>query len=387
MSVPFRVAIDCSCLGRQWTGIAYYTYHLSRTLVEIRPDWDFLFFNGFGWRRDIPDPPAAALRLSRRLSPVLREIPIAYHAWRQMRRLCHDLAPRPFQPDVFLAPNHLPSGPCHPVIPIIHDLSHLRMPEAHPKGRLKWLNSLGPQLVHAPRIITVSEFTKTEVVSLLGVSPDRIQVANPGLAPGFSPPDESTLKRVLDGRGLRSGGYFLSLSPLEPRKNLSTLIAAHKALPPEFRRKWPLVVAGAAGWGSQTEWTLDEMILDIGYVSPSDLPALLAGAAALAYPSLYEGFGIPVIEAMACGAPVIASTAPGLDGAAGDAALRVPARDVSAWTTAMIQIVEDREQRHLCIQRGLAHAPRFTWQASASIVADVLEQARTNPRGTLATTE
>ena len=369
MSKGCRVAIDCSSLARQWTGVAHFTYRLTLSLQDIRPDWDFLLFNGIGWGRTLSAPPDRHPSIR-----FWREIPFAYRAWRQVQRSCFSLLPRPFRPDVFLVPNHLPPGPCHPIVPIIHDLSHMRLPESHPKGRLRWLSSLQDAATSAPEIIAVSDFTKTEITSLLGVSPDRISVATPGISPGFRPQDDAQLAPVLDRLGLQTGTYYLCLAAQEPRKNLSTLIAAHKALPTEFRRAHPLVLAGAAGWGSQRVGAHDSMIREIGYVAAPDLPALLGGAIALCYPSHYEGFGMPLIEAMACGTPVIASTALGLDTASGDAALRIPPQDVADWTSTMLVIANNPKRREECVQRGLSHASLFSWRETASIVARVLER-------------
>ena len=351
--------------------MAYYTYRLVQSLGRIRPNWDLLLFNGFGWGRELPEEPNSRARSLFRFG---HRIPFVYDAWRQVQRGCFSLGTRSFVPDVFLAPNLVPPGACRPVVPIIHDLSHLRMPETHPKGRLKWLNSLQTTAADAAEIITVSQFSKMEISSLLGISSDRISVATPGLSPGFGPQEIFRLREILDPFGLTVGRYFISLAPQDPRKNIATLIAAHKMLPETFRRSHPLVIAGASGWSGHGLETKDGMIHEIGYIALSHLPALLAGAGALCYPSLYEGFGMPVIEAMACGIPVITSTAPGLDTAAGDVALRVPPLDIAAWCAAMIRIATDLELRETCVRQGFKHASQFTWEETAGRVAEVLER-------------
>jgi glycosyltransferase involved in cell wall biosynthesis len=243
---------------------------------------------------------------------------------------------------------------------MIHDLVPVHHPEwVHPRTE----RMHGAKYRHAARtcdvVIVNSRFTADDVAETLGVARERVHVAYPGVDAGFIPAGP----RLELGRP-----YVLTVATLEPRKNLATLVEAYRGLAGELA----LAVSGAAGWGEQPALDV-EGVVRLGYTSPDELPRLYRGASVLAYPSLYEGFGMPIVEAMACGVPVVASTHPSLDEACGDAALRADPQDPGAWTAAIRSALGQPEE---LATRGLAHARSFTWAANGLAHVAAWEGAR-----------
>jgi glycosyltransferase involved in cell wall biosynthesis len=246
----------------------------------------------------------------------------------------------------------------------IHDLVPLRFPDWVEQATVRMH---GPKYVHGAktcdRIFVNSAFTRGEVVELLEVPEERIVVAHPGIDPAFGP----------DGDRADLGApYVLSVGTLEPRKNLPTLVAAFS----HVRKRHPeltLAIAGLEGWGERPVEAAGISLL--GYVSDEELARLYRGAAAFAYPSRFEGFGIPVVEALASGVPAVVSTHPSLDEASGEAAIRADPEDPRAFAAALEWALEAGSQIR---ERGLAHASRFTWRACGETVLSGYESALTN---------
>jgi glycosyltransferase involved in cell wall biosynthesis len=232
---------------------------------------------------------------------------------------------------------------------MIHDL----VPLHHPEWVHRRTESMhAAKYAHAAQtcdvVVVNSRYTGGDVAATLRIPAERIHVAYPGVEPGFSPDGErSDLGRP----------YVLTVATLEPRKNLATLADAYALL---GETELALVVAGGAGWGEQPALER-EGVVRLGYAPTSELAALYRGASVVAYPSLFEGFGMPVVEAMACGAPVVASSHPSLDEACGDAAVRVDPRDAVAIASGIREAIDRRDE---LVPRGLAHAAQFTWLAN-----------------------
>jgi len=203
-----------------------------------------------------------------------------------------------------------------------------------------------------------SAFTGRDVVETLGLDPARVLVAPPGVGPAFGPDGD---------RADLGGDYVLTVATLEPRKNLAVLVDAHRLLDGRLL----LAVAGARGWGEQP--SLDAPgIVRLGRPSDGELATLYRGAAVVAYPSRFEGFGIPIVEAMASGVPVVASSHPSLDEASGGVALRADPGDPRAWAEALVQAHERRDE---LVPRGLEHARRFTWRGVGETMLAAWEEA------------
>lgn len=245
---------------------------------------------------------------------------------------------------------------------MVHDLVPIRFPEwVHPRTR----RMHGVKYRHAAQTCDVvmvnSRFTRDDVVETLGIPVERVHVAYPGVEPSFRAEGE----RADLGRP-----YILTVATLEPRKNLTTLLEAYRRLDGD---KLALAVAGAAGWGEQP--ALDDLpgVVRLGYTPSARLPLLYRGADVFVYPSLFEGFGMPVVEAMACGVPCVVSSHPSLDEACGDAAVRVDPADPDSIAAA---IERARAERDELVARGLRQASRFTWPENGRAHLAAWEAAR-----------
>ena len=201
-----------------------------------------------------------------------------------------------------------------------------------------------------------SRFTAADLVEVLGIDEDRIVLAPPGLAEGLGPAGEAA---DLGGRSV------LALGTIEPRKNLARLVEAWRLLDEELG----LVLAGGEGWGDRPDLA-DPRIRRLGYVPDDEIARLYRGAAVYAYPSLYEGFGMPIVEAMACGTPVVASAHPSLDEACGGAAVRVDPLDPASIAAGIREALERRDE---LVVLGLEHAAGFSWQRTGATMLEALE--------------
>jgi glycosyltransferase involved in cell wall biosynthesis len=262
----------------------------------------------------------------------------------------------------------------------VYDLSFLTTPERfHTANRLYLSNLTRVSARRARRVVAISESTRADAIRLLGIDPGQVDVVCPSLDESIRPPDPADLAAFVRRKGLPER-FVLYVGTLEPRKNLGTLIRAFARVhlqDPGLR----LVLAGGKGWGYEQVFTavresnLSGEVLFPGYVPPEELPLWYGAAAAFAYPSLYEGFGLPVLEALACGAPVVTSNGSSLPEAAGDAALQVDATDAEALAEALVRLLSDGPLRAELRQRGLTHAARFTSERMGREMVRVYERA------------
>jgi glycosyltransferase involved in cell wall biosynthesis len=243
----------------------------------------------------------------------------------------------------------------------IYDLIPLRFPDwVTPRTRAMHTAKYQNAARTCDQIVCISHYTADDVAEQLGVGRERLAVAYPGLDPRFRPDGE---------RPKRMQPYVLAVSTHEPRKNLAMATRAFQLLR-ERHPELTLLVAGRGGHGEEA--VSHEGIELLGFVSDDELAALYRGAAAFAYPSRFEGFGMPVIEALASGTPVVASAHPSLDEACGDAALRADS-DAGCFADLLERTLEERET---LVPPGLAHARRFTWEATGRAVAEAYRRAQ-----------
>jgi glycosyltransferase involved in cell wall biosynthesis len=279
-------------------------------------------------------------------------------------------------PDVLFVPAHvLPIRHPHRSVVTIHDLGYEQFPEAHTAAQRRYLRlSTRWSARAATALIVPSAATAADLVRLYAVPRAKIHVVPHGLSPRFRPePDPQRIAAAQARYGI-SGPYFFSLGTVQPRKNLARLLEAFA----QIGGSPQLVIAGKRGWLSEPierrarELGLEDRVRFAGYVADEDAPALLTGALAFLFPSLYEGFGMPLLEAMACGAPVLASGTSSLPEVADGAALLVNPTDTSAIAAAIARLASDGDLRAMLRKRGLARAAAFSWDHCARQTLDVL---------------
>jgi glycosyltransferase involved in cell wall biosynthesis len=271
-------------------------------------------------------------------------------------------------------------GTSMPAVVTLHDLAIYRHPEFFPRGQAFSTRVLMPRsLRRAARVICPSTYTAHDARALFGVPPERLRIIPHGVEELFRQlPSPAALQAARDRYRL-PGRYVLFVGTLQPRKNLETALKALAAA----RRQAPvaLVVAGGRGWRDEAALSLiralelEDAVRLLGYVPVSDLPALYGQAEAFLFPSRYEGFGLPVLEAMACRTPVIASSETSLPEVAGDAALLVPPGDEAGWASALEQVLHDPALRARLVAAGAARSRQFSWARSAAAHVAVYREA------------
>lgn len=257
----------------------------------------------------------------------------------------------------------------------IHDLSVLDHPEWFSRSYGALYSFLLPRLsARVDHVITVSEFSRSRIVSHLGLAADRVTVVPLGVDDRFRPPPPDQVREVVASHGI-TGDYLLSVGSLEPRKNLQTLFDAWQGI----QGRWAqveLIIAGAGGavFRSPGFERIPARVRLLDYVPDEDLPALYRGATAYIMPSVYEGFGLPILEAMSCGVPVISSDAASLPEVAGEAALYVDSHSSDSIAQGIERILENGSLRERMIRLGLEHAQGFSWEACAEDIWQTLER-------------
>lgn len=353
-----RVALDATPLSVPLAGIGRYTAELSRHLAEARPDAEVVLLSDQPFRAPQGPPnlradPRPARGLERRWWSA--GLPL------RLRRM---------QATLFHGTDYaVPLLGSVPAVLTIHDLSPLRFPDWLPQSARRIARRLPRMAARARAVVVPSERVKEEVVETLRLPPAGVFVTPLAAAPCFRPQPRRT--RV-------GSPYILFAGAIEPRKNLPGLLRAFTRLArPELR----LVLAGPQAWGWQQVMAtiaalgLQWQVTVAGQVSDPELAALYAGAALFVYPSLYEGFGLPVVEAMACGVPVVTSRDTAAADVAGDAALLVDPRSEDQIAEAMRRVLDDAELAENLRRRGLARAAEFSWKRTAELTWQVYESA------------
>jgi glycosyltransferase involved in cell wall biosynthesis len=355
----YVIGVDASrSVSAQPTGTEWYSRYLIEALLDRAPDRFFfrLYFN---------QPPQSKIGNPK---SKIQVIPFP-RLWTHLRLSAEMILQRP---DLLFVPAHvLPIIHPRRSVVTVHDLGYLHFPEAHPPRQRWYLDrSTRWHAATAAHLLADSAATKRDLIEKYRASPDKISVAYPGLDPSVKRVDDPVNIAHVKAKYNLEGDYLLYLGTIQPRKNLQRLIQAFAAcnLPST------LVLAGKRGWyADELLRQANDRVKFVGYVDAADKNALLSGSTAFVFPSLYEGFGFPVLEAMACGVPVVCSHTSSLPEVAGEAAMLVNPLEMDDIGRGLREVTTNEDLRRTLIERGYQQAPKFTWQACAAAALNVFE--------------
>jgi len=376
-----RIGIDYTAAARQRAGIGRYTRELVGALLALPTSHHYTLFAAVGglprahWQREID-----RLRATCHSQLAIRTLPLSddwlARLWHRLRLpISVETVTGPL--DIFYSPDFVlpPTRRGTRTLLTVHDLSFLHYPEHFVPKLVQYLTQVVTRSVaRADQVLADSEATHADLLALLGTEPEKVAVLYSGVDARFRPqPEPGEAERIRARYSIGDRPYVLSLGTLQPRKNYCRLIQAFTRLP---LADLQLLIAGRKGWLYENILAEAEKHPDsvrvLGFVDDKDLPALYRNAGLFALPSLYEGFGLPVLEAMACGAPVVCSDVSSLPEVAGDAALLIDPLNTEELTAAMGRALGDAGLRQEMTSKGLAQAARFTWEKAARQLLDTL---------------
>ncbi len=381
-----NIGVDYTAAAWQGAGIGRYTRELMRAVIAQGQQHQFTLFYAAGGIEP-GSPYLAELQQLCAEHPRVRARPIALSPRRLTQLWQRARVPLPIELftgriDLLHAPDFVLPPTRARTLVTIHDLSFLLYPQLAAQGMVRYLSSAVPRsLRHAHAVIADSEATRQDLARLLAIDPGRVDVIYPGVSGRFRPLPAAETEPVRARLGLPER-FLLFVSTLEPRKNLVRLIEAFSRIAVhETQPALSLVVAGRRGWLYEDIFaTIDRLQLGqrvrvLDFVDDNDLPALYNLAWAFAYPSVYEGFGLPALEALACGTPVLTADNSSLPEVVGDAAVLVPAEDVGAIAAGLARIVADEQLRVRLRAAGPRQAQRFSWEHAARQVLACYDRA------------
>ncbi|WP_064120291.1 glycosyltransferase family 4 protein [Pseudomonas fluorescens] len=353
------------------TGIGRYTYELALKLQQSTEITDLQFFAG---RRFLPELPTAANESGSGygLKRAVQKSFLAVEAYRLLMPMLRKAALKGHGDFLYHSPNYYLPPFAGRSVATFHDLSPFTWAHCHAPQLVRYLQKeLKTTLVRADALITDSEFTRQELANYFSWPIERIHTVPLASSPEFYPRSPDELSTTLARHGLEANGYTLFVGTIEPRKNIETLLAAYSRLPMAVRTRWPLILTGYHGWRNDVVHQKLECARRegwahyLGFVPSEDLPLLFAGARLFAFPSLYEGFGLPVLEAMSSGVPVVCSNSSSLPEVAGEAALMCAPMDVDELTRLLERGLTDAAWRETAVAKGMQHAQGFSWERCA----------------------
>ena len=361
-----RIGIDARLVYYSQAGIGQYILHLADGLARIDQENEYVLLQS---RKD----DTTILE-----QPNFRRVSLWTPSHHRLERYSLNVELMRLGLDVLHSPDFIPPHrpACKSVI-TVHDLAFLLYPHFLTKESARYYGHIDDAVRWTDHIIAVSESTKRDTVDHLGVPDDKITVVYEAANPIFRPVSQDEAREQVRNRHGIDGRFILFVSTIEPRKNVPTLMRALWQLVECYKEDVHLVLAGGKGWlyedafAAVDELDLDSRVHFVGRVSSEDLLYLYNSAELLAHPAFYEGFGLPPLEAMACGLPVIVSNVSSLPEVVGDAGLLIDPHDVDELTVGMWRVLTDEELRREMIEKGLRQAARFSWDRAASETLEI----------------
>ncbi|MEI2415731.1 glycosyltransferase family 1 protein [Orrella sp. JC864] len=384
-----KLVLGSESLRPPLTGIGNYTFHLLAALLR-KPQLERIdCFSDAGWAsaaqalaacERMSAAPAAGQGWLAGLKAGLRSLPFAYPLRAKVRELQYARRSGALADWVYHEPNFILKPHPGPSVVTVHDLSFVHYPAFHPPERVRWLNrELPGTLARACHVLTVSELVRQELIEQFAVPASKVSATHLGVSAHFRPCIQTD--KTLQAYGLEHGRYLAFVGTLEPRKGLDVLLDAYLQLPAALRRAYPLAIAGASGWQNSALLGRMERLRRTGeirllsYLPLADLPAFYSGAAVFVYPSVYEGFGLPVLEAMACGAPVVIAAGTAMQEFCGVAGTTFPAGQGEALAQVLGGLLEDPVRRQAAGRAGPRIAARHSWDRCAELTIHAYEHA------------
>lgn len=389
-----NLLLNAEALRPPITGVGNYTYHLLEQYCSLELYQSISCFTGTHWvsgkealqiSSDARDAPQSASTFAQQSIKSVRELvgkipgtKFAYDSVVDSRFRRHALS-KPGA--LYHETNYILKPFRGPSIVTVHDLSHVWFPQYHPEHVVRRLDAELPEsLARADLVIAVSNLVRDELIAHYGLTPDKVRAVYEGVDAQYSPRSVTETSPVLAEQGLTHGNYVLMVATLEPRKGIDTLLDAWSSLPFALRKEYPLVLVGSAGWGNDAlRKRLDAMyeegtVRHLGYVPSQLLPTLYSGARVFCYPSVYEGFGLPVLDAMSSGVPVICRAGTSMAEFAEGAVVLCHSAEPEELAQRLEELMEDAELRETWGLKGLRQSQQFTWERCARETFSLYEE-------------
>jgi glycosyltransferase involved in cell wall biosynthesis len=367
-----RIAIDAIPLLSPLTGVGRYIYELVHHFSKLSPPYEYVYYYGYFSKR--------ILTGSKRIhafKDFLSKLPLVRTGLRGVRGTVAKYHPAEF--DLYFEPNFIPLEiKAKRIVTTVHDFSIQLFPDTHPKERVRYFaKNFARNIRRSTKIITDSGYIKTEAMDFLRIPAEMITPVHLGIDHDvFKHYPREALESCKREFGLPER-FILFVGTREPRKNLDGLLRAYTELPGPIRREFSLLLVGPRGWGESDRAARTELgngVMILNYVETPKLALIYNLASVFVYPSLYEGFGLPPLEAMACGCPAVVSRAACLPEICGDATCYVDPKDVQSIAEGLTNVLADEELRRSLIKRGRERAKLFTWENTAGKTLEVFNE-------------